>query len=269
MAKIATIVLASWLAFLTACGGGSSSQPAGGQLAGNWQFTLLRNPAQTIIKTQSGFLLQAGESVTGTLMLGGATCTGLGSLTGTVSGNAVSFTVQQTAQTITMSGNLDAGGSSMSGSYTVLAQGCGVSESGIWSAVQVPAVTGTFSGTLTSLVDGSTASVTATLKQGSNTGANWAAISGTITSPAPSQPDLQSPCFTSGTISGSISGTEMVWNVLAGDGSQQGQVVMTLASDPTTPNGKYAFNAHPEYPPQAPCRYGDHGLSTLISQSTQ
>src|SRR5262249_54079694 len=200
-----------------------------------------------------------------TLLLNGSTCTGLGAVSGTVKGNAVAFTVQHTAQTITMSGTADASGKSMSGSYTLLAQGCGVSETGVWSAVAVPAVSGTFSGTLTSAADGSVSSVSATLKQGSNTGADSATLSGSIISPSDSTPGGASPCFNSGSISGTIGGTQMIWNILADDGSQIGQVVMSLSTDPSTPNGKYAFNQHPEFPPQTPCRFGDRGLATILT----
>jgi hypothetical protein len=256
---LAIIAILCGVAGLISCGSSGSSTSNATQLAGNWQFTLQRASNPLIQKMQAGFLLQKGNTVTGSLLFTvGNTCTGLGNLTGTVNGNSVSFVVSQTAQTVTMSGTADASGKTMSGTYTTLAQGCGVSETGNWTATQVPAVTGTFSGMLSSLVDGSTASVSANITQGPNTGESVASISGTL--------NTQSACFSTGSVTGTIGGTQMIWNILASDGSQLGQIVMTLSTDANNPNGKYGFNSQTQFPPGTPCRFGDHGLVTIPSQ---
>src|SRR5579862_5759063 len=75
-------VLLILLAAMSACGGGGSNTPTSSSLAGNWQMTLQDNNTGAV-KTESGFLLQSGNALTGNLLLTGQTeCPGVGAASG-------------------------------------------------------------------------------------------------------------------------------------------------------------------------------------------
>ncbi len=219
-----------FLVVLTACGGGSSDPSSSGSIAGNWQITLNSNPA----KTPSGFLLQAGNSVSGGLLISG-NCAGLGATQGQVAGSNVALIVNGTSQTLSLTGTAMADGSSMSGNYSILASGCGASEVGTWTATQVAALTGNFQATFISTVTSNLSfSFTGTVTQGPNTGTSYASLSGSMTS-------TDSPCFSGASISGQISGTSAVLNLATSDGTSLGKITATATTNASSMSGTYAF----------------------------
>src|SRR5579863_1323597 len=104
---------------LTACGGGGSNSTGKSLLSGNWQFALT-NPLTGAVKLESGFLLQSGSALNGTVLLtGGTVCAGIGSAQGQLQGSNVSIAVSQVGQTITLTGTTQGSGSQMSGNYSI------------------------------------------------------------------------------------------------------------------------------------------------------
>ncbi|HZR57336.1 MAG TPA: hypothetical protein VFA74_10720 [Terriglobales bacterium] len=208
---------------------------------------------------QSGFLLQSGSSLSGNLLItGGQTCAGQGPVTGTANQSNVAFTMNIVGQTISMTATTAPDGS-MSGNYTIMAQGCGQSQTGTWTGVQIKPLTGNFQGTLCSVpkqnCPANPFSISGTLTQSANTGDTSAALSGTVTVTG-------SSCLTTASITGAISGTAAVGNLFGTDGSQLGQFTWTLPSDAnSTPSGIYSFVAHPG----TPCSGGDHGTMGTVT----
>ncbi len=252
---------ALWLLLIllfTACGGGSSSTattPSNGPLSGNWQMVLTNSVVTQFPKqlVQSGFLVQSGSSLRGNLLITGAqTCAGQGTVAGTVNQSNVAFTMNVTGQTISMTGTMAADGS-MSGNYTILATGCGQSQTGTWTGAQIKPLSGNFQGTLCSVpkqnCPDSPFSISGTITQAANIGNTSANLTGTVTV-------VGSNCVSSASISGAISGISVVANLLATDGSSLGQFYWTLPSDPSsTPSGTYSFVQHLH----TTCSGGDHG----------
>lgn len=252
-----------WLAcvlMISACGGGGHSDPsnASGMLSGNWQMTLTESqppPSASDVQTESGFLTQSGNSLAGALVLSGATlCPGLGTPSGTVSGSNVAITLDQVAQTVTLTGTASSDGTSMAGEYSVLASGCGSSALGTFTATQVSPISGSFQATFSSgEFIGQVYNFAGTLTQGPNTGTSYATLSGTMTS-------TNAPCINNFSIAGEVSGTSVVFNFLASDGSSQGSYRGSTTTDGTTLTGTYDFLA------QSNGCFGDAGTVTMAFQ---
>lgn len=244
-----------------ACGGGgqSNSANASGMLSGNWQMTLTPttepSPGTSNIQTESGFLLQSGNSVAGNIVLQGATvCPGLGAASGTVSSSTVALTVNQVAQTVTLTGVPTSDGSSMAGQYSIFASGCGASNFGTFTATQVKPLNGSFQATFTSgEFIGQIYTFNGSLTQGPNSGMSYATLSGTMTS-------KNAPCINKFSIAGEVSGISVVFNFLASDGSSQGSYRGTTTTDGTTLTGTYDFLA------QSNGCYGDAGGVSITFQ---
>ena len=192
-------------------------------------------------ETQSGFLLQSGNVLGGSLLFSGQTisgqtvCSGVGSVLGQANGGSVTIAVTQTAQTANLTGTAATDFSSMNGNYSILASGCGKTEAGTWTATRVSPLTGTFSAQFTSTQSSSLVfNVTGTLTQGKNKGNSFATISGSMTS-------TDAPCFTSASISGVISGTAVVLNISNSTGSL-GKYSGTAATDASEITGGYSFS---------------------------
>src|SRR5277367_4027908 len=130
---------------LLSCGGNADSSASKGLLSGNWQFSLQQGPPSTLVQAESGFLLQSGSSVAGSLVLSNqAACPGLGPVQGALTGSNIAMTVNQSSQTVSFAGTAASDGSAMTGTYSILASGCsGGSSTGTWTASPVKAVTGT------------------------------------------------------------------------------------------------------------------------------
>jgi hypothetical protein len=244
--KIATAIALGWLLILSACGGNSNSGNTTGNFAGNWQMALQRDQTTTL-KTESGFIVQSGGNLGGNFLLNGSTvCPGVGSAQGQVKGSNVSITVNQIGQTVNLTGVLDSSGS-LTGTYSILASPCGINQVGSLTAMQVKTLAGTLQGTFTSNKTGGLVyQSSGKVAQAPNTGASAADLSGSMTS-------SNAPCFSELSISGSISGTSVVFNLLSTEGLALGQFHGTTTADATQITGIYDFlNTLP--PPLGGCQ---------------
>ena len=225
------------LLLLSGCGGAShpNTSSATGTVAGNWQFTMSPPADGSFIGgIQGGFLLQNDSTVNGAVVYnvqlpaapGGAptVCSsGSGPVTGTANGQSVSLTVAAGAQTFTLTGGLSAAGTTMMGTYTSTdGKGCGSRQAGLqWSALLVPAITGSVQGSFHSVSNPNLKdqdfAVTGSLVQGDNIGASNATVTGTIT--------FQGyPCLTTASVNGQISGNSVVLQVIGSNGLNVGQI---------------------------------------------
>ena len=245
---------------LVGCGGSSnkssnSSSAAPGVLTGNWQMNLLPT-GRTLAKTQSGFLLQNGNTVTGGLMVLDSPCSGVGDVTGTADSTGVSLTVNPTQLQITLTGTLGSDQKSMSGDFNMLEFGCsGTSSaplSGTWTATLVAPVSGKIQGTFTSN-EGVTYPIAGQISQGPNTGISTSILTGNITA--------SGYCFLGAGFTGTVSGTALVLTLLDPHGVQVGQMTGTNSIDGTSITGKYNLGPQPSAPP--PCKGGDGGKFTF------
>jgi hypothetical protein len=224
------------LIVLAACGGSSSTgstPPASRQLLSkNWQLTMADqadNQGNDFSGGLSGgFLLQKGNAVTGSfaysIVASGtqAACAGgAASVSGTLSGQNVTLTVNAGAQTFTLGGTLSADGSTMMGTYTTTsgvtstAGTCGVAQTGAaWSAVSVPTLTGSVQGNLHPT---GVYAVTGSLLQGENIGASSATLTGELFA-------SDYPCFTHASLQGTISGSSVFLNIIGDNGLTIGQI---------------------------------------------
>jgi len=149
---------------------------------------------------------------------------------------------------------------SMSGSYSILAAGCGQTDVGTWTASQVPTLTGVFQATFTSTYTGGLVyQFTGAITQGPNTGGSIATLSGTMQS-------SNSPCFTSASIAGVVSGTSVVFNVLTAQGVALGKYTGTLSTNATSMTGTYRFSNSSDPTVLASCGGGDGGSATFAVQ---
>jgi hypothetical protein len=235
------IICVCMLLGMTACGGGSGgSSTPNGPVTGNWQMQLV-TPNSDQAWQLSGFLIQSGNSVTGSFISvpnadTGFGCNGVGPVTGTLNGQNLKLDVNESSQDLSLSATFPGTPSSstpVTGQFTTLAAGCTTSSAtGTWSATLITPPSGSFHGTFTSHVNGPI-NVTGTLNQGPNLGASNATLTGTINATGPT-----SFCsyLNSATISGLISGTQVTLNLFGPDGSKIGQVGPPAAT--ITPDGK-------------------------------
>ena len=239
-------VILAGLAVLAGCGG-SSKPVSTGALAGNWQFTLKKttNPRTTTLL--SGFLQQTGKAVTGAVELtpplsSPPPCGGSFQVAGSGDGQNVTLTVNEGGATVSLTGISSA--SAMGGTYSLVASGCGKDESGTWTATLVKPLTGTFQGILHStdssgilpLLRGGDFAVTGQLLQGDNVGATHATLTGTIQALSlPTGPTY--PCFTDATLSGTITGTAVLLNIIGSNGLVLG-TIGNAATGTTSVNAK-------------------------------
>ncbi len=240
MKGLAAVVLAS-LVVLAGCSGSSTAPPIVGGLAGNWQFALQKTTTPRTTTLLSGFLQQTGKAVTGAVELtpplaSAPPCGGSFQVTGTNDGQNVTLTVNEGGATVSLTGT--GGASTMGGTYSLVASGCGKDESGTWTATLVKPLTGTFTGVLHSMdssgllpvIQGSDFAVTGQLLQSGNIGATRATLTGTL-----SVPNLNYPCFTDATLSGSITGTSVQLNIVGTNGVVLGTIGSgTIGTKPVT-----------------------------------
>jgi hypothetical protein len=241
------------LLMLTACGGSGSSggSQQGASLSGNWQFTMASqsdgNSGDPTFSggLQGGFLLtqngatagQAVYSITSSTSATGPCNSGSAPVSVTNSGQTVTINVAAGTQSFVLTGTLSSDGSTMSGTYTSTAGTasdgtvCGYAETGLsWSALSVPPLTGAIQGTFHStggsygLANQDFALVSGTVTQGENIGASNATITGTLTFQDPVTLLSDYPCFPLASITGTISGTSVLLQVIGTDGSNLGQI---------------------------------------------
>jgi hypothetical protein len=273
---LSVILLLGVLIPATACGSGRSVASPSGFVSGNWQVTL--NATTTVVFT--GFLSQSSNSVTGSLLLASTSeCGGVGSVTGTgtgqnvsgtVNGQNVSLNLNQSGAIIGLTGTAASGTSgSMTGDFTSQPGVCGsIPTSGTWSAVQIARISGSFQGSFTSSVGNGGVVVRGSLNQGPNTADSTATLSGTLTLTSP-------PTFCSymspGPITGLISGTLVQLNLYGENGLQYAQLggvgiglpEVTVTADGKSLTGPYSF---PGGPPGSTCP-GDKGTFNLSFSS--
>ena len=237
--KIPKLVLLFCLLISAGCGGSSNNNnDTNTGLAGNWQMTL-QHKRQT--ETQSGFLLQAGNILSGNLLFSGQTiagqtvCSGVGSVQGQTNNGSITITVLQAAQTANLTGTTSADQSSMNGSYSIFTSGCGRTETGTWTAARVTPLTGTFSANFTSTQTSNlTFNASGSLTQGTNKGNSYAYLAGSMSS-------TNAACFTSASFTGVISGTAVVLNISNSSGPL-GSYSGTAATDASQISGTYKFS---------------------------
>jgi len=264
-----TFILA--LAVTTIMSACSSSDPkstgATGTINGNWQITLVDSADTKAAISQSGSLLQTQEAVSGSLIFNDSACSGVGGVQGSLTGNNVSLTVNPTGAQITLTGSLGATGdtscatgqSCMGGSYTTLSTGCTdgktVPSTGTWAAVAVSPFSGNVTGAFASKKGVTTATVTGTVAQGSNSGSSSTPLTGSLTFG-------DGFCYPSANIVGSISGTSVVMNLVDSTGVQIGQVYGTASTDGTTFSGTYNYIGLGTGAPKA-CVDSSSGIATF------
>jgi hypothetical protein len=266
------VVLAVALAIsISGCGGSSSSSnnsipSSAAPASGNWQIALTPSKGDKTSETLAGFLLNTNTgTASGAFLFTDSPCTDVGNVSGTVSGTTVNLEIAPDGAQVELTGSLDSGNSSMSGTYNILADGCsdaGVSpQTGTWAGNLVSPMSGTISnGTFTSGLDQNQNvppyPLQGTITQGSNVGSTNAVLTGTLSVLANSA--NTNYCITDTlNINGSISGTAVVINLSdSTTNAQVGQITGTISLDGTTFSGKY--NILPTG--VKPCANGDHGF---------
>jgi hypothetical protein len=247
-AKSLCFLLLAGTVVLSACGGGSSGR--GSQipvsLSGNWQFTVASPPDGSFLGgLQGGFLLQAKNSVNGSVAYsillppaqsgGNPTVCDSGSapITGTVSGQSVTLTAVAGTQTFALNGTLSFDGSTMAGTYTSTVpdgSACGTVQTGLqWSATFVPQLTGPIQGNFHSSggnagLNGQDFLVSGALSQADSSGASTAPVTGTLNFLNSTTNLSDYPCFALASVSGQISGTSVILQIVGTDGSIWGQI---------------------------------------------
>jgi len=208
---------------------------------------------------QGGFLLQSNGLVTGQTVYSvtsstsqtGACNSGSAPISVMISGQDVTITEVAGTQTYTLTGTLSSDGSTMLGTYTSTAgtaadgSACGYAETGLsWSAVSVPPLTGSITGSFHSGGIGDNSGllnqdfpVTGSLTQGENVGASNATVTGTLSFMDPTTGLSEYPCIPLGSVSvnGQISGNTVILQLIGLDGSNDGQIGIPLSQ--ATNNG--------------------------------
>ena len=230
-----------------------NTPPTGTTFTGNWQITLDRH-LNPIPLSYTGFLIQSGNSIAGSVVLGDG-CPGVGPVTGTITGQSFQLTIEEFGQTINLNGDLPSGSAPPNGQFSTLGGGCTQFPStGSWTANQIKPLSSTFHGTFTSTNSTSLTpvmNVTGIVAQGLNTGASSATLSGTL-----SAASYVAPCayLTNATITGTISGTTVVWNLYAPNGTPLGRIPLpnsipgvpptaTISLDGSSLTGSYQFQS--------------------------
>lgn len=256
-AATATILI---MMLFSGCGGGSgSSDPQqSAPLSGNWQFTMAPQtdgvPGDPTFTggLQGGFFLGNGAvtgqtvySITSSTSNTGACNSGTAPVSVTISGQNVTITEVAGTQTFTLTGTVSSDGSTMMGTYSSTAgtapggSPCGYAETGLsWSAVTVPPLTGSITGSLHSGGTGDNSGllnqdfpVTGSLAQGPNIGASNATVTGTLSFIDPVTGMSDYPCIPAGYVSvnGQISGNTVILQLIDLSGSNDGQIGIPLS----------------------------------------
>lgn len=244
--KLLTLAfLAVLLMALVTCGGGNSSSNASttsGPLSGNWQFTLTQNypiqqtPAPIPVP---GFLTETKNSLTGSFEVpllavnssGIGNCAGVSAATGTVSGQNVTIAINDGGNVLNLTGTLASDNSSMTGTYQALGGACFTAPTtGSWTAILIPPVNGSFTGLLTNstymqaltgITPPAPIVVSGTMTQSASFGASNATLTGTITATG-------YPCFTTASLSGTISGQSTILTIFGYNGTPIGTTTWSV-----------------------------------------
>jgi hypothetical protein len=233
---LATAFVLIVFCMVTACGNNSSPKSNASSLSGNWEITLNRH-SNNVPLTFSGFLLQSGNSIKGSVILGG-NCQGVGPVSGTLDNQKLSLTISEFGQDLTLVGSTPSITGFIAGDFSTLPGGCtAFPNTGTWSAQMIPSLGGSFHGTLTSTSNG-TVNFNGTLAQGPNTGDSNATLTGSL-----STTGSQQFCsyVTSASITGLISGTAVTLNLFDPDGVQITQLNVTASANAASMSGPYVF----------------------------
>jgi hypothetical protein len=282
---LATASLAILTLMLTACGGSPVITPPSGPLSGNWQINLLQqDPSQTPLSA-SGFIAQANDAITGSIQVAPfgskGSCAGVSVLTGTIKGQNVTFSLNGGGIVLNFTGTASTNSQTMSGDYQAVGGGCStVGITGTWNAVLVPPLNGNFTGTLSnsqymSLLTGvspaAPIAVSGSMTQSSNDGASNATVTGTMNA-------VGYPCFTTASLTGTISGQNVVLSVFGYEGAQIGtlgsaQTPALVSSGPdnaisllSQPNGEMTLGKASATTVVGPCP--PLGIGPTIGDST-
>ncbi len=218
MRTLATSSVAAVLLILIGCGGTTSPVAPNGSLTGNWQLNMLQEfPGTGIPLSASGFLTQSNDQLTGSMQ--GPTilsankqavnCGGTAQITGTITGQSVTFAENLGGTVYNFTGAISSDNESMSGDYQAQGGACFTTPTtGTWNAFLIPQLTGSFTGEisassymaqLTGVSPAIPIAVSGSIAQSANAGASDATLTGTITA-------LGYPCFTTASMTGTISG---------------------------------------------------------------
>ena len=259
---LAAVSLLCLLGPILSCGGGGAPTSQSTSLSGNWQIALSRHvlPKPPLIYT--GFLIQSGNSITGSVLfnlasVGSGRCEGVGSVTGNFESQTVTLIIDELGESVSLNGTLSSNSTSnttstmsLTGEFSNLAGGCtNYTNTGTWIATNVAPLSGSFHGTFTSaaIPSNGTLNVTGTLTQGPNTGSSSATLTGTI---AVSGNPTFCSYLSSATITGLISGTSVALSLYGPNGSlitQTGELgtnsTVTITPDAKSLTGTYSFLA--------------------------
>ncbi|MGA8540335.1 MAG: hypothetical protein WB566_12605 [Terriglobales bacterium] len=121
---------------LAGCGiSSNSNNSAPTNLSGDWQITG-HSTLFDFTATGSAVLQQSGTSVTGTTTLTGTPCATAATVSGSVSGTALTLQIEEGAQPVNFTGAVNSAGTSASGNYTAPSGGCTNGDYGTWSATK-------------------------------------------------------------------------------------------------------------------------------------
>lgn len=222
--RIAFLLALSLL--MIGCGSSNSTPAPAGSLSGNWQMSLTNTGDPNPTTTQSGSLLQNGDVVTGAVLFTNPDCSGVASVTGTVTGSGFSLTENPVGTSVSLSGTFGSTASPLNGNFTILSTGCAGGKSapasGTFTASLVAPLTGNITGTFSS--NNGSFSLMGQVTQGANTGGSSTPLTGSITFTG-------GFCYSGANIVGSISGTAVVMNLVESDGVQIGQLTGTSSTD--------------------------------------
>ena len=218
-------LLASLLITSAACGGGQSSPQANGPLTGNWQLNLVQNyPAPQTQLAASGFLVESSDGLTGSVVgptiasaNGTHDCGGVGPVTGTISEQNVTFSLSPGGTVFNFTGTISSDNASMAGSYQATGGACFVQAgtTGTWTASLIPPLNGSFTGQisgssymalLTGVNPPPPIAVSGSITQTTNEGGGSATLTGTIIA-------VGYPCFSNGSLTGTISGQNVYLDI--------------------------------------------------------
>ena len=224
--------------FMSACGSSNDPPASSGSLSGNWLINMTKTGKTTVSHTQSGSLVQNGDMVTGSVIFTDIPCSGVGSVSGNVSGSTISLNVNPVGTAISLSGSAGSNPTSMSGTYTILSTGCTGSQSapetGNFAASLVTPLNGKITASFAAPKVGTTPTMAGQLTQGANTGSSSTSLTGSVTFTG-------GFCYTSANIVGSISGTSVAMNLVDSDGVQIGQLYGTSSVDGTSVTGTFQY----------------------------
>lgn len=283
---VGCVLLLAVILVLSGCGGSSSSNNSerNAAVSGNYQFSMTppdpNYPVSTPYGLQGGFLVANNGKVSGQVtysiafdqLQNGAplVCdSGSAMVTGTVSGQTLALTAVAGTQTFALTGTLGPNNSITNGQF--MTQGgsvggavCGAATSQgtsqVWSAVNVPPLSGSLTGTFHSTglsLNNQEFQVTGSLVQGENIGATSATVTGSLSFVDPVTLLSDYPCFPAGyvNVNGQISGNTVILQLIGTDGSSNGQIGIAASQvpnstglaqvtlDPMQANGAYILHS--------------------------